>query len=332
MFQVKQLDDGADTEADDVELESSSEEDEEEETSSDEDSPNKLNMQTQVLRAAPTAPSAAAVKPGLSVDNWMSSGETGNLQPGGGNPVKIAGVQRKVASLVSRSPVKTVQNSTRVNSNDMTDSLANLQRVIHFSDTESEHSDAESEAEEKSHDQHNIQLTNGNVPLKDVYLNGKDHDTERQVLNNDRNNNMDSNQCKIFENDNENRNARTSTTTVSESSHSSNVLEANSHSSRGPTPLSQRLGSESSEPQNPDSHSEQSSHTVTGANTVKPSDAYNSNDGRYQMDFFNTKMEKITAFECKFSDRCCVHVTIHGIDKLNWGCFPGLLFYWLWKV
>ena len=283
---MKQLDDGADTEVDAVELESSSDEDEDEDTSSDEDSPNKLNTQTQVLRAAPTAPPApaGAVKPEPSVDNWMTSSETNNLAPGGGNPVKIAGVQRKVASLASRSPVKAVgQHSTDVNSNNsMTDSLANLQRVIHFSDTESEHSEDDDEKEaEKSHDQYGSQLVNGNILIKDVYLHVKDHDTHKLDFNNDRNNNMDSNQCKVLENDNKNRNARTSTTTVSESSHSSNVLEANSHGSRGPTPLSQRLGSESSQPNNTDSHSEQSSHTLTGANTIKPLDAYNSNDGGY---------------------------------------------------
>ncbi len=277
---MKQLDDGADTEVDAVELESSSDEDEDEDTSSDEDSPNKLNTQTQVLRAAPTAPSApaGAVKPEPSVDNWMTSSE-----PVAGNPVKMAGVQRKVASLASRSPVKAAgQHPTHMNSNNsMTDSLANLQRVIHFSDSESEHSEDDEKEAEKPRDQYGSQLANGNVPIKDVYLHVKDHDTHKLDFNNDRNNNMDSNQCKVLENDNKNRNARTSTTTVSESSHSSNVLEANSHGSRGPTPLSQRLGSESSQPNNTDSHSEQSSHTLTGANTIKPLDAYNSNDGGY---------------------------------------------------
>ena len=159
--------------------------------------------------------------------------------------------QRKVASLTTRSPTKVKQpksdsrneGTAVAGGNSKQDELACLQRVISFSDSESdEESDNKSETDESDKNETNQseEEENDSFVVRNIHVHAKNHDT------NDRNNNeniaFETNTIAV---ENNNRNNRTSVTTGSESSRSSNVLEVHSHSNsdRGPSPVSNNLSS-----------------------------------------------------------------------------------------
>ena len=120
--------------------------------------------------------------------------------------------------------------------NSKEDELACLQRVINFSDSESDdESDNESETDKSEKNETNQseeeetnqseEEENDSFVVRNIHVHAKNHDT------NDRNNieNL-AFQTSTIAIENNNRNKRTSVTTGSESSRSSNVLEAHSRS------------------------------------------------------------------------------------------------------
>ena len=150
--------------------------------------------------------------------------------------------QRKVVSLAARHPSLDQDPGRKPSVQDK--GLSCLQQVIDFSDSESDVSDNDDEDNETDKSQNSEQSDkeeeDDSFVVKNIQVHAKNHDT------NDRNNNEHSTaHYNVNCLENNNRNNRTSVTSGSESSRSSNVLEANSQSNsdRGPTPVSNNLSS-----------------------------------------------------------------------------------------
>ena len=200
--------------------------------------------------------------------------------------------QRKVVSLAARHPSSDQDPGRKPSVQDK--SLSCLQQVIDFSDSESDVSDNDDDSEtDKSEDsdQSDNEEENDSFVVKNIQLHAKNHDT------NDRNNNENfAAQNNVISFENNNRNNRISVTTGSESSRSSNVLEANSQSNsdRGPTPVSNNLSSSGGsstlkfDAQNKNAVSHESNVTSNGSEKPKDVNQYPPSNGKVQPIIFST--------------------------------------------